>query len=163
MTQREHGLKRQPRLKRQLGPKQQITLARQKFEEIESAIRANTLDGNLYLTEAVEIGIPIKIATGHKNLVERMINYKIMPRKTWESAKKSKSQKLTPQNSERLLRVLRIEEKAKNAFGKKAGNEWIERPTTVFNGKAPIEMLTNESGSRAVELFLNRIMHGFNA
>ncbi len=130
-------------------------------EKFSSAILSNTLESSIYLNKTVASGIPLSIADMNKSIIKSMILYKIFPRKTWENAKKSK--KLSSQNSERLLRVLRMAEKAKQAFGNEAGLLWIERPTSVFDSKAPIEMLNNESGSRAVELFLGRAMHGFNA
>lgn len=125
--------------------------------------RSNTLSSYVYLNENVRHGLPLAIAEQNRPVVEAMVNHNILPRKTWENAKKSKSKRLTPQNSERLLRTLRIVELAKMAFGDDLAIEWVERPTSVFEGKPPIKMLTNESGSRAVELFLMRTMHGFNA
>ncbi len=132
-------------------------------ENIVKAIRSNTIETELYLNNLVESGLSMELAKKKETIIKMMIAHNIIPRKTWEHAIKSKSKKLTPLNSERLLRTMKIVELAKQAFGDELGEEWIERPTKIFNGKAPIEMLTNESGSRAIELFLNRVMHGFNA
>ncbi len=141
----------------------QNTSAKSKDKKFIFAIRSNTLEDTIYLNQLVEAGFSLSTIKNNKKIIETMIAHNVMPRKTWENATKAKNKKLSAQNSERILRVLRISEMAKQAFGEKAGIEWIERPTKIFGGKAPIAMLTNESGSRAVELFLNRTMHGFNA
>ena len=94
------------------------------------------------------------------------IGKKLDPAQTHDRAphaKNSSAHVLSPQNSERLVRVLRTVEKAKDAFGDEHAVQWLEKPSKVFHGKAPIELLANESGSRVVEMFIDRSMHGFNA
>lgn len=130
---------------------------------LEKNSASDTLSSYIDLSKYIEHGIPMRIAKQNKEIVNSMIQHNIIPRKTWENALKSKRANLTPQNSERFMRTLRILELAKNAFGDEGGKQWVERPTKVFEGKPPIAMLTNESGSRAVELFLGQIMNGFNA
>jgi putative toxin-antitoxin system antitoxin component (TIGR02293 family) len=130
---------------------------------VEKNTTSSTLSSYIDLSKNIEHGIPMHIAEQNKEIISSMIQHNIIPRKTWESALKSKKANLTPQNSERLIRMLRTLELAKDAFGDEAGKQWMERPTKVFEGKPPIAMLTNESGSRAVELFLGQIMSGFNA
>lgn len=137
--------------------------AKSKDKKFTSAILSNTLEDIIYLNQLVESGFELSDIKKNKAIIEIMISHNVMPRKTWENATRAKNKKLSAQNSERVLRVIRISEMAKTAFGEKVGLEWIERPTKVFGGKAPIEMLTNESGSRAVELFLGQIVNGFNA
>ena len=44
--------------------------------------------------------------------------HNIIPRKTWESAKKSGTDVLSPVNSERVLRVALVTAKARDTFGR---------------------------------------------
>lgn len=130
---------------------------------VAAAVKTNSMESGIYLNNVVSAGLPVALALANKPIIDMMITHAVLPRKTWDHAKKSSNRTLSPQNSERLVRTLRMVEKAKDTFGDENALAWIERPTSVFEGKAPIEMLTNESGSRAVELFLDRTMHGFNA
>ncbi len=127
------------------------------------AVRESSMESGIYLSQAVSEGLPLELAIANKPIIDMMIAHSVLPRKTWDHAKNSSSHTLSPQNSERLIRTLRMVEKAKDAFGEESALAWLQRPTTVFAGKAPVAMLTNESGSRAVEMFLERTMHGFNA
>ena len=130
---------------------------------VSAVVKTHSMASGIYLSDLVREGLPLALANANKPIIDMMIAHAVLPRKTWEHAKKFSSHTLSPQNSERLVRILRTVEKAKEAFGDERALAWIERPSKVFEGKAPIELLTNESGSRAVEMFLDRAMHGFSS
>jgi putative toxin-antitoxin system antitoxin component (TIGR02293 family) len=71
---------------------------------------------------------------------------------------------LTAQQSDRLVRVARLLATAEEAFGSqdKAGI-WLRRPTTVFGGERPLDLLDTDVGAREVETLLGRISHGITA
>ncbi len=133
------------------------------LSDIVTAVRSDSMESSAFLDKIVRDGISMKIAREKLPLIESMVSHDVFPRKTWEHARKSKRSTLTPANSERFIRVLRITEKANEAFGENTGRDWLETPMHVFDNRPPIEMLTTESGARAVELYLGRVMHGFNA
>lgn len=130
---------------------------------VSDAVRSNSLESGILLSELVSEGLPLTLALVNKPIIDLMIAHSVLPRKTWDHAKSASNNALSPQNSERLVRALRTVEKAKEAFGDEHAIQWLEKPTKVFHGRAPIQLLTNESGSRAVEMFVDRSMHGFNA
>ncbi len=85
-----------------------------------------------------------------------------LPRKTL--ANRRKLGNLTPDQSDRLLRVARILAAAETTFGsqEKAGI-WLRRPTSALGGEPPLYLLDTDEGTRRVEALLGRIDHGIAA
>jgi putative toxin-antitoxin system antitoxin component (TIGR02293 family) len=87
----------------------------------------------------------------------------IIPRRTL-SHRKAKKQLLTQVESERAVRVASIVALAEDTFADRdKARAWLRRPTTVFGGKRPIDLLATEIGARLVEQLLYRIAHGIAA
>lgn len=86
----------------------------------------------------------------------------VLPRKTL--AHRRKLGTLTPEQSDRLVRVARVLALAETTFGsqEKAGL-WLRRPTAVFEGERPLDLLDTDEGAREVEALLGRIAHGIAA
>ncbi len=86
----------------------------------------------------------------------------VLPRKTLANRRKLGT--LTPEQSDRLVRVARVLAAAEETFGsrEKAG-AWLRRPTTALAGECPLELLDTDEGGRAVEALLGRIAHGIAA
>ncbi len=95
--------------------------------------------------------------------LERIIAHKLIPRNTWTSAAKARDGRLSSGISEKLLRFARIQAMAARTFGAARAAVWMERPTAALADQAPIDLLSTESGARAVETLLNRIAHGLAA
>jgi putative toxin-antitoxin system antitoxin component (TIGR02293 family) len=71
---------------------------------------------------------------------------------------------LTPDQSDRLLRLLRIIEETEAMFGDRAkAHTWLRRPTPLLDGEAPLDRLDTDIGTRQVEAMLGRIAHGLAA
>jgi putative toxin-antitoxin system antitoxin component (TIGR02293 family) len=86
----------------------------------------------------------------------------VLPRKTLANRRKSGT--LTPEQSDRLLRVAWVIAAAEETFGgrEKAG-AWLRRPTAALAGEGPLEWLDTDEGSHEVEILLGRIAHGIAA
>lgn len=86
----------------------------------------------------------------------------VLPRKTLANRRKLGT--LTPEQSDRLVRVARVLAVAEETFGsrEKAGT-WLRRPTTALAGERPLELLDTDEGAREVETLLGRIAHGIAA
>jgi len=68
---------------------------------------------------------------------------------------------LTPDQSDRLLRLLRIIEETETTFGDRAkAHDWLRRPTPLLDGESPLDRLDTDIGTRQVEAMLGRIAHG---
>ncbi len=86
----------------------------------------------------------------------------VLPRKTLANRRKLGT--LTPEQSDRLLRVARVIAAAEETFGsrEKAGT-WLRRPTSALTGESPLDLLDTDEGAREVETLLGRIAHGIAA
>ena len=83
----------------------------------------------------------------------------VLPRKTLSHRRKIG--RLTPEQSDRLVRVVRVLAAAEETFGSQdKASRWLRRPTKVLEGEAPLELLDTTEGAREVEDLLHRIDHG---
>ena len=63
--------------------------------------------------------------------------------------------------SERLLRLMRIEARARQIFGRAARvREWMFSDNVALGGRSPFAFAATEPGAREVEKVLGRIEHG---
>jgi putative toxin-antitoxin system antitoxin component (TIGR02293 family) len=66
-----------------------------------------------------------------------------------------------PDESERLVRVARLTERAKEVFADlEAAREWLKSPQFALGGEIPLEYADTEPGAQIVEDLLGRIAHG---
>ena len=85
-----------------------------------------------------------------------------LPRKTL--AHRRTLGRLTPEQSDRLVRILRVIEQAEQTFADVAkARIWLRRPTTALGDHAPLDLLDTDIGAREVEILLGRIEHGIAA
>ena len=71
---------------------------------------------------------------------------------------------LTPDQSDRLSRLLRMIEETEITFGDRAkAHAWLRRPSSLLDGEAPLDRLDTDIGTRQVEAILGRIAHGLAA
>lgn len=68
---------------------------------------------------------------------------------------------LKPDESERILRIGRLYERACEVLGSpEAARRWLGRPLRALGGVVPLEHADTEPGAREVEDVLGRIEHG---
>lgn len=122
-----------------------------------------TLATELRVAQQVGKGYPAQavdeiLAAG---MIEPRIMYEIVvPRRTL-AHRKQKEQPLTPEQSDRLARVLRIFARAQEALGDLArASRWLHKENRALQGRRPVELLGSDAGTRAVEKVLGRIEHG---
>jgi putative toxin-antitoxin system antitoxin component (TIGR02293 family) len=112
--------------------------------------------------EATRQGFPVSsiedlLKSGLLTLAE--VDRIVLPRKTLSHRRKLG--RLTPEQSDRLVRVVRVLAAAEETFGSRdKASHWLRRPTRVLEGEAPLEMLDTSEGAREVEDLLHRIDHG---
>ena len=115
--------------------------------------------------EAVREGLSVSVvddvlADGRLTAAE--LDRLALPRKTL--AHRRTLGRLTAEQSDRLVRVLRVVEQAEHAFGNvEKARIWLRRPTNALAGQAPLDLLDTDIGSRQVETLLGRIEHGIAA
>lgn len=71
---------------------------------------------------------------------------------------------LSPDQSDRLFRFMRIYTEALNTFDdKEKARTWLRRNTKPLGNRTPFEMLATGEGTRLVEQLLGRVAHGIGA
>jgi len=117
------------------------------------------------LVRLIRRGLPVSavqfvLDSGRLTLAE--LDHIVLPRKTLANRRKLGT--LTPEQSDRLVRVARVLAAAEETFGnrEKAGT-WLRRPTTALDGERPLQLLDTDEGAREVETLLGRIAHGIAA
>jgi putative toxin-antitoxin system antitoxin component (TIGR02293 family) len=117
------------------------------------------------LIRLVRQGLPTRavdllLAEGRLTLGE--LDRLVLPRKTLYHRRKLG--RLTPQQSDRLLRVVRLLALAEETFGSDdKAHAWLRRSTGALADERPLDLLDTEEGIRAVEVLLGRIAHGIAA
>ena len=117
------------------------------------------------LVRLVRRGLPIGVVQSlleSGRLTPAELDHVVLPRKTL--AHRRKLGTLTPEQSDRLVRVARLLAAAEETFGNpvKAGI-WLRRPTSVFAGERPMDLLDTDEGAREVETLLGQISKGIAA
>lgn len=77
-------------------------------------------------------------------------------------ARRKQTGRLSPQESERLLRVGRVFERATALFEGDSieAHQWLETPIPSLGGQRPLDLSRTEPGAREVEDLIGRIEHG---
>lgn len=117
------------------------------------------------LTAAVRLGLPVSVvddivADGLLSAAE--LDRLAISRKTL--AHRRGLGRLSPEQSDRLMRLLRIIAQARTTFGApdKAAR-WLRRPTRALGGDAPLDLLDTDLGTQRVARVLGWIDHGIAA
>jgi putative toxin-antitoxin system antitoxin component (TIGR02293 family) len=109
------------------------------------------------------ISIPVLdlvLKSGMLSLAE--LDRLVLPRKTL--AHRRTIGWLSPEQSDRLMRVVRIIRETEMTFGSRdKAHRWLRRPTTALGGEAPLDLLDTDPGARRVETLLGRIAYGIAA
>lgn len=75
--------------------------------------------------------------------------------------RRTKKEPLTVEESDRAVRLARVQALAEDVFGDTANaNRWLREALSVLDGKSPLEVAQTEAGARLVEQILARIDWG---
>ena len=77
-------------------------------------------------------------------------------------ARRKRSGMLTPSESDRLVRIARLEAMAVAMMRGDAGaaGQWLRTPHDLLDRETPLERASTETGARDVELLVGRLRHG---
>jgi putative toxin-antitoxin system antitoxin component (TIGR02293 family) len=93
---------------------------------------------------------------------EAMASFLGVSPRTLERRRKSGS--LSPVESERLYRIVRLFRKAVDVFeSEEEARRWLKRPQMRLGEQVPLEIARLEPGARETERLLGRIEHGIPA
>jgi len=84
----------------------------------------------------------------------------IIPRRTLQH-RRARREKLTIEESDRVLRALRVLSLAETVYGsRERALAWLRRPNQRLDGRVPLSLLKTDTGSRIVDEILIQIDEG---
>jgi putative toxin-antitoxin system antitoxin component (TIGR02293 family) len=118
----------------------------------------------LEITRLVAAGIPTSVLGDvvEQGLLTRdEVTRLILPRRTL-AYRKRRGEQLSPDESDRLARVLRLHEVALQTFDgdTEKVSAWLRAPNRALSGEVPLDLVVTSGGARLVEEVLLRIEHG---
>jgi putative toxin-antitoxin system antitoxin component (TIGR02293 family) len=91
---------------------------------------------------------------------DREIERFVIPARTCRYRREHK-RLLTVEESDRLVRLARVQALAEDVFGDaQKANKWLRQGLGVLNGQAPLELARTEAGIRVLEQMLGKIDWG---
>ena len=114
------------------------------------------------LALAVRERLPLVALKGlaQAGLTEQEIERFVIPQRT-RRHRSEKNQPLTVEESDRAVRLLRVQTVAEETFGnKEKANAWLRRPLAELRREAPLDMAQTEAGARVIETILAKIAWG---
>jgi len=114
------------------------------------------------LTQIVENGIPPQTLESlkEKGLTSTEISELVIPARTLKH-RKARGQNLSPEETERLLRVGRVLSFAEYVFGNRTKSlHWLRRQDDRLGDRARLSLLATEAGGRLIESMLWQIAEG---
>jgi putative toxin-antitoxin system antitoxin component (TIGR02293 family) len=119
---------------------------------------------NPALATRVEEGVPVLdiVAFGREVgfTAEELARLIQIPSRTYARRVAGKS-RLKMDEGERAVRIMRLYDRAKKAFGtNERTRNWLERPLRVLGGRTPLDFARTEPGAREVEAVLGRFEEG---
>jgi putative toxin-antitoxin system antitoxin component (TIGR02293 family) len=96
----------------------------------------------------------------HAGLSEQEIETFVIPQRT-RRHRADKKQPLTVDESDRMVRLLRVQSLTEETFGDRdKANRWLRRPLTELGGETPLVLAQTEAGARVIETILAKIAWG---
>ncbi|WP_225707413.1 antitoxin Xre/MbcA/ParS toxin-binding domain-containing protein [Bradyrhizobium cenepequi] len=114
------------------------------------------------LALAVRKRLPLTALQGlsKAGLSDQEIEQFVIPQRT-RRHRAEKKQPLTIEESDRAVRLLRVQTLAEDTFGDVAkANVWLRRPLAELHGEPPLAVAQTEAGARVVETILGKIAWG---
>jgi putative toxin-antitoxin system antitoxin component (TIGR02293 family) len=114
------------------------------------------------LALAVRNRLPLAALKGltRAGLSEQEIEKYVIPQRT-RRHRADKNQPLTVEESDRAVRLLRVQTLAEDSFAdKEKANRWLRRALTELDGEAPLVVAQTEAGARVIETILGKIAWG---
>lgn len=144
---------------------QEIIANRDVLANIRKKLGIVSLRSDADLVRLVEEHLPLGVISAliRHGLQEKEIYNLVLPRRTLQH-RRARKERLTREESDRAVRLARLVSLTERVFGDaKAGMDWLRAPKMRYDGRAPIELMTTETGARLIEGMLHQIDQGLAA
>jgi putative toxin-antitoxin system antitoxin component (TIGR02293 family) len=135
------------------------------LKRLEEMLAVERLDDERDLARLVEERLPTKAvdALRRAGLTDEEIYALVLPRRTL-SHRLARRERLSVDESDRIVRILRITAFGEDVFGDPGRFwHWFRAPKRRFEGRSPLSLLTTAAGARVVEDLLGAVDEGFAA
>lgn len=127
-----------------------------------AAILGGAVRSQTDLALAVRRRLPLAALKGleQAGLSDQEIQRFVIPSRT-RRHRQEKNQPLTVEESDKAVRLVRVQTIAEEAFGDHdKARVWLRKPLTALGGETPLEIAQTESGARVIETVLGKIAWG---
>ncbi|MBV8472753.1 MAG: DUF2384 domain-containing protein [Hyphomicrobiales bacterium] len=127
-----------------------------------AAVLGRDIRSQADLALAVRDRLPLTALKGlaEAGLTEQEIERFVIPQRT-RRHRAEKQQPLTVEESDRAVRLLRIQTLAEETFANQdKANAWLRRPLAELDGETPLDIAETEAGARVIETILAKIAWG---
>ena len=114
------------------------------------------------LVAVVTAGIPLAalLAIRKAGFSDREIDEYVIPSRT-RRHREARKERLTIYESDRLVRLARIQALAEEVFGDhEKTSRWLREPLGILDGRTPLELARTEAGARIIEQIIGKIAWG---
>ena len=135
------------------------------LKRLEEMLDVEPLASERDLARLVEARLPTKAldALRTAGYTDEEIYAFVLPRRTF-SHRVARRERLTLDESDRIVRMLRVTALGESIFGEPERFwSWLRAPKRRFDGRAPVSLLATAAGTRVVEDLLGAIDEGFAA
>jgi len=135
------------------------------LKRLEEMLAVERLDDERDLARVVEERLSTRAvdALRRTGLTDEEIYALVLPRRTL-SHRLARRERLSVDESDRIVRILRITAFGEDVFGDPGRFwHWFRAPKRRFEGRSPLSLLTTAAGARVVEDLLGAIDEGFAA
>lgn len=117
------------------------------------------------LIDEIDRGLPLRAVDRLADQVspgDKTFKYHFVSRPTYARRKAQRQPRLSPSESDRVVRFARVWERAVRVWGsEEAAREFLERRHMLLEDRTPLAVtLSGEQGGRMVEDILDRLQHG---
>jgi putative toxin-antitoxin system antitoxin component (TIGR02293 family) len=127
-----------------------------------TSVLGSVVQSQADLALAVRNRLPLAALKGlsQAGLSDQEIERFVIPQRT-RRHRADKNQPLTVDESDRAVRLLRIQTVAEETFGNvEKANTWLRRPLAELHGETPLVVAQTEAGARVIETILGKIAWG---
>lgn len=130
------------------------------------ALRASDTAQHIRVIDLVRAGLPLDLvaeAARHLGLsLQELTDLGVLAARTVAHSRRAGH--LSPAQSDRVTRFLRVFQHAVETFGTAGkARDWMTRPTRALDGRRPVDLFDTDADTRLVDDLLSCIDHGLAA
>jgi len=125
------------------------------------SVLGSTVRSQADLATVVRRRLPLAALDGLElaGVDDREIERLVIPART-RRPRAVKNEPLTVEESDRVVRLLRIQTLAEEVFGRDKAAKWLRRPLAELDRESPLDLSRTEAGARLIETILAKIAWG---